>query len=37
MSHRKILLVNKFYHDTGLAGGVGRHVLQEAERLEAEG
>jgi len=32
-----LLLVNKFYHDQGLAGGVGRYLLQEEEDLTAAG
>jgi len=28
-----LLLVNKFYHDTGAAGGVGRYLVQEEEDL----
>lgn len=32
-----VLLVNKFFHDVGPAGGVGRYVLQEAEDLAAAG
>ncbi len=37
MSDRKILLINKFYHDQGPAGGVGRYVMQEQEDLQASG
>jgi glycosyltransferase involved in cell wall biosynthesis len=33
MSERKLLLVNKFYHDKGPAGGVGRYLVQEEEDL----
>jgi len=33
MSDRKLLLVNKFYHDKGPAGGVGRYLVQEEEDL----
>jgi glycosyltransferase involved in cell wall biosynthesis len=33
----RILLVNKFYHDVGPAGGVGRFLVQEQEDLEAAG
>ena len=33
MAQRKILLVNKFYHDKGPAGGVGRYLVQEEEDL----
>jgi glycosyltransferase involved in cell wall biosynthesis len=32
-----VLLVNKFYHDVGKAGGVGRYLLQEEEDLTAAG
>jgi glycosyltransferase involved in cell wall biosynthesis len=32
-----VLIVNKFWHDVGPAGGVGRYVLQEAESLGALG
>jgi len=32
-----LLLVNKFFHDIGPAGGVGRYVLQEVESLEELG
>jgi glycosyltransferase involved in cell wall biosynthesis len=34
---RKILLINKFYHDRGPAGGVGRYLVQEEEDLTAAG
>ena len=34
---RKLLLVNKFYHDVGPAGGVGRYLVQEEEDLRAAG
>ncbi len=37
MAGRTLLLVNKFFHDRGPAGGVGRYVLQEAADLEAAG
>ena len=37
MSDRKLLLINKFYHDKGPAGGVGRYVMQEREDLLAAG
>lgn len=37
MAKRKILLVNKFYHDKGPAGGVGRYLVQEEEDLNASG
>jgi glycosyltransferase involved in cell wall biosynthesis len=37
MSDLTLLLVNKFYHDSGPAGGVGRYVLQEEEDLAAAG
>ena len=33
MSERKLLLINKFYHDKGPAGGVGRYLVQEEEDL----
>jgi glycosyltransferase involved in cell wall biosynthesis len=33
MSERRLLLVNKFYHDKGPAGGVGRYLVQEEEDL----
>ncbi len=32
-----VLLVNKFYHEVGPAGGVGRYLLQEEEDLTAAG
>jgi glycosyltransferase involved in cell wall biosynthesis len=35
MPDRKLLLINKFYHDKGPAGGVGRYVMQEREDLQA--
>jgi glycosyltransferase involved in cell wall biosynthesis len=37
MAELTVLLVNKFFHDIGPAGGVGRYVLQEAEDLSALG
>lgn len=37
MPGRKLLLVNKFYHDKGPAGGVGRYLVQEEEDLLAAG
>ncbi len=37
MAKQTLLLVNKFYHDTGLAGGVGRYILQEEADLAAAG
>jgi glycosyltransferase involved in cell wall biosynthesis len=37
MCDRKLLLVNKFYHDKGPAGGVGRYIMQEEEDLQAAG
>lgn len=37
MSAFKLLLINKFYHDQGLAGGVGRYLVQEEEVLLASG
>jgi glycosyltransferase involved in cell wall biosynthesis len=37
MTGPTLLLVNKFYHDLGPAGGVGRYVLQEEEDLTAAG
>jgi glycosyltransferase involved in cell wall biosynthesis len=32
-----VLLVNKFYHDRGRSGGVGRYLLQEEEDLVGAG
>ncbi|MDX2473041.1 MAG: glycosyltransferase [Candidatus Krumholzibacteria bacterium] len=37
MTKPKLLLVNKFYHDKGPAGGVGRYLVQEEEDLLAAG
>ena len=37
MPEPTVLLVNKFYHDVGPAGGVGRYLLQEEEDLAAAG
>ncbi len=37
MAKRKLLLVNKFYHDKGPAGGVGRYLVQEEEDLQTAG
>ena len=37
MTRRKLLLINKFYHDVGPAGGVGRYLVQEEEDLAAAG
>ncbi len=37
MAGPTLLLVNKFYHDIGPAGGVGRYLLQEEEDLAAAG
>jgi len=37
MKKRKLLLINKFYHDQGRAGGVGRYLVQEEEDLTAAG
>lgn len=37
MAHRKLLLINKFYHDRGAAGGVGRYLVQEEAGLQAAG
>lgn len=37
MPQRKLLLVNKFYHDVGPAGGVGRYLVQEEQDLAAAG
>ena len=37
MVKRKILLINKFYHDIGPAGGVGRYLVQEEEDLASAG
>ncbi len=36
-NQRKVLLINKFYHDRGPAGGVGRYLVQEEEDLTAAG
>ena len=33
----RVLLINKFYHDVGPAGGVGRYLVQEQEDLEKAG
>ena len=37
MAKRKLLLINKFYHDVGPAGGVGRYLVQEEEDLTTAG
>ena len=37
MPPRTILLINKFYHDIGPAGGVGRYLLQEEQHLLEQG
>ena len=37
MDRPTLLLINKFYHDVGPAGGVGRYLLQEEEDLAAAG
>lgn len=37
MAQRKLLLINKFYHDHGPAGGVGRYLVQEEEDFLAAG
>jgi glycosyltransferase involved in cell wall biosynthesis len=37
MTGSTLLLVNKFYHDVGPAGGVGRYLLQEEQDLSAAG
>ena len=37
MSKPTLLLINKFHHDVGRAGGVGRYVLQEEAELTARG
>ena len=37
MAALTVLLVNKFYHDVGKSGGVGRYLLQEEEDLVAAG
>jgi len=37
LAERTVLLINKFYHDVGPAGGVGRYLLQEEEDLIARG
>ena len=34
---RRLLLINKFYHDIGPAGGVGRYLVQEEEDLTNAG
>ena len=37
MAALTVLLVNKYYHDIGKSGGVGRYLLQEEEDLVAAG
>jgi len=37
MAKPRLLLINKFYHDVGPAGGVGRYLVQEEEDLLAAG
>ncbi len=37
MSKHTLLLINKYYHDTGPAGGVGRYLVQEEEDLARAG
>lgn len=37
MNQRKLLLINKFWHDKGPAGGVGRYLVQEAQDLAEAG
>lgn len=37
MPGHSLLLVNKFYHDKGPAGGVGRYLVQEEEDLRDAG
>ncbi|MBU8870004.1 MAG: glycosyltransferase [Gemmatimonadales bacterium] len=37
MPARRLLLINKFYHDRGPAGGVGRYLVQEEADLRARG
>ncbi|MFO7654006.1 MAG: glycosyltransferase [Candidatus Krumholzibacteriia bacterium] len=37
MASPTLLLVNKYYHDRGPAGGVGRYLLQEEEDLQRAG
>lgn len=37
MTKPRLLLINKFYHDIGPAGGVGRYLVQEEEDLKAAG
>lgn len=37
MTQPRLLLINKFYHDIGPAGGVGRYLVQEEEDLLAAG
>ncbi len=37
MSTSTLLLINKYFHDTGPAGGVGRYLVQEEEDLSKSG
>ena len=37
LARPRLLLINKFYHDVGPAGGVGRYVVQEESDLAARG
>ncbi len=37
LADRTLLLINKFYHDIGPSGGVGRYIMQEEEDLTARG
>ncbi len=37
MAKPRLLLINKFYHDVGPAGGVGRYLVQEEEDLRSAG
>jgi len=37
VTDRTLLLINKFYHDVGRAGGVGRYIMQEQSDLSARG
>ncbi len=37
MTTPTLLLINKYFHDTGPAGGVGRYLVQEVEDLSHDG
>ncbi len=37
MPRPTLLLINKFYHDVGPAGGVGRYLVQQEQDLRARG